>query len=86
MMMGYFPRKRLSASSRYGRCSRVDGWGYLTMRGVCCDPETISQLAMLGLWNCVESMSHPSGLSLVTSTTSPCAPPDAVGAALEHVT
>ena len=41
------------------------------MRGVHCIPETIYQLTTYGPWDCVELMSHPSGLSLVTSTTLP---------------
>ena len=56
------------------------------MRGVRCIPETISQLAMFGTWNCVDSMYHTSVLYLVTSPTSTCAPTAMVGVHLDHTT
>ena len=43
--------------------------GSAPMRGVCCSPEAISQLATFGPLNCVDLIFHPSGISLVTSPT-----------------
>ena len=57
------------------------------MRGVCCIPESISQLTTLGPWNYVEFLPHPSNISLFTGPTPPpppCAPPDAVGVSLDQ--
>ena len=48
--------------------------GSAPMRGVCCSPEAISQLATFGPLNCVDLIFHPSGISLVTSPTPPPAP------------
>ena len=45
--------------------------GSAPMRGVCCSPEAISQLATFGPLNCVDLIFHPSGISLVTSPTAP---------------
>ena len=39
------------------------------MRVVSCIPVNILQLTMFGPWKRVDSMSHPSGLSLKTSPT-----------------
>ena len=82
--MESLPGKRPSGSSRYMRWSRVNGGRYAPIRGVHCNPETISQLTMFGQLNCMDSMYKPPGLSLMTIPTPPGNLQAAVGKSLEH--
>ena len=55
------------------------------MRGVRCEPETIFQITTFGTWKHVDSISHTSGVSLSTSTNSPCYTPAVVMADFEQI-
>ena len=71
--MGSRPLNICIFSSKFRRCSRVEGGRYtLTSRVRVC-PVTISQLTTFGSWKRVDSISHLLDCSLLIRSTRPCA-------------
>ena len=83
--MGSFPRNRSNASSRSGRCSRVDGGKYTLMSKVRCPPKKTSHLTIFGPWKSIDSTLHQSYRLLTTRPTPPCASQNIVPTAWDHI-
>ena len=56
----------------------MDGGNYNMMSGVCCPPNTTSQMITFGPRKRIDSTIHPSGRSLTTKSTLSCSPVDVV--------
>ena len=73
--MGYWSWMCVRTSSKYGKCSRMEGGRYAPMSGVRLLLATTSQLTTFGPWKRVDLTLHPFGRSYTTRPAPPCAQP-----------
>ena len=82
--MVFWSCKRVRASSKSGKCSRVEVGRNAPMSRVRLPPATTLQLTTFNPWNRVNYMFQPWGRPWTTMPTPPYAPPDAAMITGEH--